>query len=71
MEEVELLEEEVEQQFSEKTAEMESAAEWQAKATTDGEDAWEIMVIYPLMRRQNCSRGDCKNRASHRSSWTR
>jgi hypothetical protein len=38
MAEVELSKEEVEQQFSEKTAELESTAEWQAKATSDGED---------------------------------
>jgi hypothetical protein len=70
MAEEELSQGEAEQQFSDETAELNLQQSGKLRPQEMKKMTWEIMMIYPFAER-NCSRGDCMNRASHCSSWTR
>jgi hypothetical protein len=67
--EANLSEEEVEQQLSDETAELDPAAGWKDNATKEEENDMGDQDDLPLIRKK-CSREDCIRRASHWSSWT-
>jgi hypothetical protein len=55
---------EAEKRLSDKTAELNFAAEWQAEATEE-ENSMGDLVDLPTDKEKKCSRGDCIKRASH------
>jgi hypothetical protein len=67
--EANMSEEEAEQQLSDETIELESAAEWQTNATKEEENDMGDQDDLPTDK-ESCSREDCIRRASHWSSWT-
>jgi hypothetical protein len=65
-----LSKEEDEQKLSDKTAELNFAAGWQAKATRDGENHTGDRVDLPIDKEEVQYREDCIRKTNHWSSWT-